>query len=260
MSTGTAMKVYEDESEFDALNKSSETAIAMRENWDGEEFSELDLIRVKTPADGNLIWQVNSVSGIEHLEAIEGICVFKAYKGLIWPTLEQTKETKRPVVVSNDLRYGKLSIPREEVPPEMMEELDLREIEGQPGVYKWDELPYTQWGTGKNEVGKYAKEHMLLFILRKGECLPLFIQVGAGSLGDMRVFFKRMQNVPYYRAVLSLKLKEATSKGGVKYSKIVPKLIATLSPELGERVVAEYRDRLKDSHEKGMINLNEDDE
>lgn len=258
--SNTALRVYE-ESEFTALSANSESALAMRENTDGDSFSEADLIRVKTPTGGGLFWTVDGVSGPENCEAIEGVIVFKAKKGLIWPSDSDDATAKeKPCVVSNDLKYGKLNVPRKEVPSEMMEILDQNEVEGQPGVYDWENLPWTQWNTGKKGVGKYAKEHILLFILRKNETLPLFIQVGAGSVGDIRKFFIRMQNVPYYRAVVSLKLKQAESAGGKTYSKIVPTMIGTLTPEQGEIVKTIYRDRLQASHEAGKISIDKETE
>lgn len=259
MSTG--LKLYE-ENEIAVLNPNSETAIAMKMNMEGETFSELDLIRVKTPAGGGLHWSVPLISGVQLVEAIEGIVVFKGYKGLIWPTAEQrvnpSGKKDRPVVVTNDMKWGKLMVPREDVPAEMMATLDQHEVKDNPGVYDWATLPYTQWGTGKKGNGKYAKEHQLLFILRKDEALPLFIQVGAGSMGDMRKFFKRMSELPYNRAIVSLKLKEATSLGGDLYSKIVPTLTGKISTESGNKILELYTNRLKASHEAGLIDVAED--
>lgn len=249
MSTG--LKVYEP-SEFAALSPNSDIALAMRENMEGETFSEMDLIRVKIPTGGSTVWNIEGVSGIEATEAIEGVCVFKAYKGLLWPQLESNGEDK-PILVSYDLRTAKLNVPIDDVPEEMMEQLIACELPGHANVYDWTKLPYTQFGTGKNGVGKFAKEHLVLFILRKNEGLPLYIQVGSGSLAVMKKFFIRMQNVPYYRAVVSLSLKAGKSTGGQTYAQMAPRLIGTLSPEVGAVVKSQYTDRLKASHEAGRI-------
>lgn len=260
MSTGL-IRTYE-RNEIAILNPNSEAAIAMKANMEGEEFSEQDFIRVKTPSSGGTIWNVPLISGVQAIGEIEGIIVFKGYKGLIWPYPEQRKNANgkkdRPVVVSNDLEWGKLMVPREEVPPEMMEVLDANEKEGMPGVYDWKNLPYCQWGTGKEGNGKYAKEHQLLFILRKDEALPLFIQVGAGSLKDMRQFFKRMSDVPYHRAIVSLTLKEAPSLSGITYSKIVPKMVGKIDAESGDAIEKMFKERLKKNHEAGLIDVAED--
>lgn len=260
MSTGLTIRQYQS-SEIAALDPTSETAIAFRENNDGESFGISDLIKVKIPSGGGTIWTVSGPSGHESTEAIEGICVFKAPKGVIWPSLEASGDQK-PVVVTNDLVVGKLNIPRDEVPEEMMVELDKCELDGKPGVYDWAKLPYTQWGTGKNGVGKYAKEQMLLFILRPGELLPLFVQVSPGSVKNLRQFFLRSKQV-YYRQVISLKLKEEKSKppkddpskGGIKYSQIIPTQTGEISADDGVKIVKAYRDPLKAKHEAGLIEL-----
>lgn len=258
MSTSTALKLYE-ASEFTAFDPECEAAIALRTNTEGEGFGQQDLIRVKMPTGGGTIWTIEGVSGPEAVGAIEGICVFKGYKGLIWPTLEEEKEKHPPVVVSNDLITGKLNVKRDEVPPEMMETLDKYEVDGMPGVYRWADLPYCQWNTGKNGRGKYAKEHMLLFMLRAqlGEVLPLYIQAGVASLATLKRFFLRLP-VQYHCAYISLALKAKENDDGKPYCEILPTLKGKIPQEFWGRIETEYKDKLKKSHEAGLIDVGKD--
>ena len=251
MST-TALKVYES-SEIAALDKNSEAALAFRENNQGESFGVNDLIRVKVPSAGGTIWTIEGPEGKEQVESIEGIIVFKAPHGIIWRS-DDISPGEKPVVVSNDLVTGKLNIPREEVPEELMELIDSAEIKGNPGVYDWAKLPQTQWGTGK-----YAKEQILMFVLRPNELLPLLIAATPGSVGNIKKFFLRTK-ISHYRMLVSLKLKEAISKGGIKYSQIIPEHIGTISPADGLKICEQYRDPLKSKHEAGLIELDRSSE
>lgn len=248
MSTGLIQYKRED---FLAITEGSEIAEAMKENMvEGDVFSEQDLTRVKTPAGGGLHWTVDGPGGPEVCSEIEGLLVFNCRQGLIWKSLEVDKNRDKPIVRSSDLIYGKLNVPEEEVPPEMLAVLKQHELPDQPGVYNWADLPYTQFGTGKKGQGKFAKESRVLFILRKGDAWPLMIKCGPGSLGEVQKFIKRLQ-VPQYRAVVGLSLKVETSRGGDDYSMIVPKYKGCLTAEEGAIVKAMYTDRLRSSHEAG---------
>jgi hypothetical protein len=248
----TALKVYEN-NEIAALDPNSEAALAFRENNEGTSFDVSDLIRVKVPSGGGTIWTIEGPSGKESVESIEGVIVFKAPHGVIWRS-DDPSPGEKPVVVTNDLVTAKLNIPREEVPEDMMESLDSAEINGRPGVYDWAKLPQTQWGTGKKGHGKYAKEQILLFILRPNELLPLFLAVPSGSIKNLKKFFLQA-SLPYYRMLVSLKLKEEKSKGGIKYSQIIPTHSGTISPENGLKICEMYRDPLRTKHEAGLIEL-----
>ena len=248
----TALKVYES-SEIAALDPNSEAALAFRENNQGSAFDVGDLIRVKVPSAGGTIWTIEGPAGKEQAESIEGVVVFKAPHGIIWRS-EDISPGEKPIVVSNDLVTGKLNVPREEVPEELMDSIDVAEISGNPGVYDWAKLPQTQWGTGKKGHGKYAKEQILMFILRPNDLLPLFVAVPSGSIKNLKKFFLHC-TTPYYRMLVSLKLKEAISKGGIKYSQIIPEHIGTISPADGMKICAQYRDPLKSKHEAGLIEL-----
>jgi hypothetical protein len=248
----TALKVYEN-NEIAALDPSSEAALAFRENNQGTSFDVGDLIRVKVPSAGGTIWTIEGPEGKEQTESLDGIVCFKAPHGIIWRS-DDISPGEKPVVVSNDLVTAKLNVPREEVPEDLMDSLDSAEIKGQPGVYDWAKLPQTQWGTGKKGHGKYAKEQVLMFILRPNELLPLFLAVPSGSIKNIKKFFLHCK-LPYYRMLVSLKLKEAVSKGGIKYSQIIPEHVGTIPAESGVQICELYRDPLRTKHEAGLIEL-----
>jgi hypothetical protein len=256
MST-SALKVYES-SDIAALDPNSEAALAFRENNQGSGFDVGDLIRVKVPSAGGTIWTIEGPEGKEQTETLEGVVVFKAPHGIIWRS-DDISPGEKPIVVSNDLVTGKLNVPFDEVPKEMMEAIESAEIKGNPGVYDWAKLPQTQWGTGKKGHGKYAKEQILMFILRPGDLLPLFLAVPSGSIKNLKKFFLHCK-MPYYRMLVSLKLKEAISKGGIKYSQIVPEQTGSISAADGMKICELYRDPLKSKHEAGLIEIDRSSE
>jgi hypothetical protein len=254
----TALSVYE-RNDFAAIAENSTIAEALKENMlPGDKFSEMDLIRVKTPAGGGLYWEIEGDSGPSG--EIEGVLVFNAWLGLLWPSLE-TGSGVKPLVRSNDLAIAKLNMTPEEIEDavskgvlqqQMVDELEKHELPGQPGVYRWNDLPWTQQGTGKNGIGKFAKENRLMFVLRKNDSWPLVIKAGPGSLGSMSKLIKRL-SVPQYRAVVGLKLQVKESKGGQKYSEIIGAEKGQLDAETGAILKAMYTDRLRESHEAGRV-------
>lgn len=250
------------------LDPNSESMMALKANMDGESFGQGDLIRVKTPGSGGTIWTIEGPAGAEAVKAIEGICVFKAKKGVIWASQDDDASMEDPpVVVSNDLKIGRLNFDMKEgipdyVPEEMMETLIAHELSEadmvarglryQPGCYDWEKLPYCQWGTGKGGRGKYAKEHLLLFMLRPqlGEVLPLFIQAGVASVSALKKFFLHV-NCPYNWAFISLGLEKHDDPK--PHSRIVPQLLGKVPPQYRKTIQTMYTDKLKESHEAGLI-------
>jgi hypothetical protein len=257
MTETTAMAVCS-RNDFLAIATDSDVALAIQENMqDGDSFSMTDLVRVKTPSSGSLFWTIPEVSGETVEKLIEGVIVFQAKQGILWPSLDSSGDSK-PVLVTNDMKHARLNCEESEVPSDMMAELQKHELPGNPGVYDWAKLPYTQFGSGKNGIGKFAKETRLLFILRKNDPWPLVIRVGPGSLKAVTQFIMRL-TVPYYRAVVSLSLKKQTSKGGQDYSEIVPVLTAVLNTEDGEVIKERYTNRLKHDFDSGKLQIETED-
>lgn len=258
VSMSTAITVYE-RNDFAALAEGSAISEAMKENMlPGDKFSEMDLIRVKTPAGGSKYWEVEGDPA--PTAEIEGVLVYNAWLGLLWPSME-TGSGVKPLVRSNDLIIGKLNMTEEDIAEavskgdlsqKMVDELAKHELPNQPGCYRWADLPWMQDGTGKNGIGKFAKENRLLFVLRKSDAWPLVIKAGPGSLASMSRMIKRL-GVPQYRAVVSLKLQEDVSRSGVKYSKIIGEQKGSLDAATGAMLKSMYTDPLRASHEAGRV-------
>lgn len=256
------LKVYEI-NDIPALDPNSESATAWRENNEGQSIRESDLIRVRTPGDGETLWSITTPAGTETTDTIEGVLVYKAFKGAVWASQEPAQGQK-PMIVSNDLKTAVLNpqLNVAMIPPPAIEEFNRCVIPGQPGIADWSKLAWTQWGTGASGNGKWANEQQLLFILRDGDFMPLLVQVNAASMNDIRKFFLQAKTVPYFMMRVALQLKADVSKpapngtgGNVEYSKVVMRLTGVLSAAAGRLICTQYRDGLREQHEAGLVNI-----
>lgn len=273
VSMGTEMKLY-DRNDFLALTEGSDVAEAMAENMDSSGFSERDLVQVKTPSGGGVHWTIKGATGQESTPYIEGVIVYRCLKGVLWKKDEVGEE--KPVLVSDDMKYGVLVSDWNDVPEDMQEVLEKHEVpletvrldpryanvpeESVPRMFYWDgpnKLPYCEFGSSlkPKSKGKRAKDYQILYVLRANEGMPLRIQVGPTSIAPVRKFFNQMSDVPHYRAVVKLGLKEDKNANGVLYSMINPERIGVLGKEAGEIIKKNYKDVIKAAHEQGRLNL-----
>lgn len=275
---GTEMKLYERD-DFLALTAGSDVAEAMAENMDESGFSERDLIQVKTPSGGGVHWAIKGATGQESTPFIEGVIVFRCLKGVLWKSDEQGED--KPVLVSDDMKYGRLTCEWIDVPADMQEVLAKHEVPVEtirldvaykdvpedmiPRLFYWDgpnKLPYCEFGSSlkAGSKGKRAKDYQVLYVLRKNEGMPLRIQLGPTSIMPMRKFFNQMSDVPHYRAYVKIGLREEKNAKGILYSIVNPERVGVLSKEAGDILKKNYKDVIKAAHERGQLNLVSADE
>lgn len=245
MSTATAntgLTVIES-SRFMALDPNNAQMVALKENLaaSGESLTPSDLVRVKTPAGGGTNWEVpNALGAPELTPALSGIMVLYKTAGVLWPT-DDAKEGTMPVLRTFDLQTAEQVGP---IPDDMIDVLERFRIDDRH--FNWKDLPYNQFGTGKNGQGKRCKEQRMMFLLRENDPFPLMLTAQPGSLKPVTGFIKKLAfQVPYYRAIVELKLEKKVSKSGQAFSQIVPALRGVLSTEDGARVKREYTDVLE---------------
>ena len=259
--TSTALAVLT-RNNFLAIADDSEMRRALEANMlEGDTFSEGSLIRVKTPSAGALKWTINGISGPEEVTEIEGAMVFQCKRGVLWRSLDPTPGSK-PVLSTSDLKLARMVCDKRDVPKDMLAQIEncvvkLAEKEGESDIYDWAALPYTQYGSGRNGQGKFAKEQRVLFVLRKTDAWPLMINVQPGSLRAITNFIMQLP-VPFWRAVIGLSLKTSKSGAGIDYSEIVPRLKGILSEEDGQLLYSRYTAGLKASYEAGKLHVDEE--
>lgn len=194
----------------------------------GESIGPSDLIRVPTPTGGGVTWEVPTLTGeSESCKELTGVLVYYQKCGVLWPSEEPT-ENASPVLRTWDL------ITAEQIgviPDDMKPVLEKHRIDERH--FRWDTLPYNQFGSGKAGRGKRVKEQRMMFILRPGDVFPILVTAQPGSLANVTSFIKRlpMSGVQYWGAIVSLGLEKSQNSSGQPFSKIAPRLAGKLSAE-----------------------------
>lgn len=229
-------------SKFLVLRPESDLAEAMAANIpDGEEITESSLTRVKTPSGGALAWEVDELEGTKNVDKITGALVFFHRAGVLWPTTDPVPGTL-PLLRTDDLRtayivgedYGNI------------DKTELEQYKIDDGLYDWKNLPWNQFGTGKNGNGKRCEESRTMCVLREGDIFPLLIRAKPGSLRTVVPFIQKL-TIPYWRVIIELSLSKQISRGKQEYSRIEPRLAGELSREEGAQVRLLYTDRMSES-------------
>ena len=227
-------------SRFLAIRPNSDIAEALQANLaTGETLRESDLTRVKVPGGGGTRWTIPSVTGEESADEIVGVLVYYAPRGVLWPSQDPGKSL--PVLISSDLRTArKVGDDIGDLDPRVLDSMHLG-----GGVYDFRGTAeggkniYNDFGSGKNGIGKRAKESRVICLLRENDTFPLLINAPPGSLKTVAPFVKKLP-VAHFRAVVALKLAKVKSKGGIDYAQIVPTMVGQLSSEEGHAIKRMY--------------------
>lgn len=226
---------------FESLTPDSRQMAILLANMDGEPFSEMDLTKVRTPAGGGLTWEIDANGNVETTQEIVGVLAAMGKRGVLWPYDDPSDS--RPVIVSNDLKVGyRVSDDLGHIDPKALEKYRTGDRR-----YDWEAIstsPEFGPGSGKGGVGKRVKESRILAIKRDSDVLPILVSVGPGSLGEFMPWAKKL-TVFHWEAVVGLRLEKDKSKGGQPYSRIVPRLVGTLSEEQAKFVLKNYTEPLK---------------
>lgn len=227
---------------LDPKGEYAESLSAMAET--GEMLSPSDLIRVKTPTGGSTTWMIPGPAGDMAEPTITGALVFYQVCGVLWPTVDfQTGSI--PVLKTLDLIKAEQVGP---IPDDMVEVLEPYRIDEQH--FHWSEasgMPYNQWGSGKDGIGKRCKEQRMLFILRPEDPFPLLITAQPGSLKNVSQWFKRipLARIPFWRVIVELSLEKVTNKAGQDFARIVPKIVGQVDKKTGDEFKRTWTNKLK---------------
>lgn len=228
--------------DYPALAPNSRQAQIIAANLDGEPMTEMDLVKVPTPAGGGTTWNIDANGNTESTDEIVGLLVAVGKRGVLWP--KDDPSDMRPVLVSHDLLVGYRvgdEVSLGDIDPAALERYRIGDRR-----YDWAALstgPEFGYGAGKSGSGKKVKEARILAILREGETWPILVTVGPGSLRNWLPFQKRLPAFPW-ECVVGLKLQKVKSSGGQPYSQIVPRVVGVISEEQGAVAKKVYHDSL----------------
>lgn len=204
---------------------------------------ELNFDRVKIPAGGGLHWQVpgDDPDRPDSFDELLGVIVDHHPVSALW--LDQyTGGANAPDAQSVD---GKTQV----IAPGVAERC-LAAGRPVPSTILAS-CPYNQWGSvgliGGTGNGKATKNMHRLYLLREGELLPIVVVVSPGSLKNFGDYLQRSilsKGLRSTDVVTSIKLRQATSGGGITFSQAVFALNERLDQAAIESVRA-YAEQLR---------------
>lgn len=177
------------------------------------------------------------------LENPEGIIIDVAYTGELWPDSYVPGGTKRrPYIVANDLKQGPngtvtgLAYRVGDDPGTLdVAAIEAAEVEGQPGVYHYEKLPGTQFGTAENGGGKYAKEGYVLTCILRDQELPVRLKSSAGSIRYIKKFLGDLFRKVGVPSKALVRFESAQASGGYGHTIVRGVFIERLSDAIHEQ-------------------------
>jgi hypothetical protein len=202
---------------------------------------EFDLIRTGIPAGGAQQWTIPDAGG-EPLSVpeLEGIIIFHGDRRAFWlKSFDETGGGVPPDCSSINGRQG-LGI--------------IRGEEGQdPKPRACKTCPMAQWGSGNPENpednSQACTQRKVVFIIRKGDILPMVIDLAPTSIGPFKQFAMQLtsRGIPFYGAIVGMGLRveaDGGPSGKIRYSVVNPRLISRLDDET-TRVMRSVREAIE---------------
>ena len=177
------------------------------------------------------------------LDDIVAIILHCNYYGELWPeSWSANGQKRRPYIVANDLKQGPNGTVtgfayRVGDDPGTLDvaAIEAAEVEGQPGVYHYEKLPGTQFGTAENGAGKYAKEGYILTCLVKGQDLPVRLKTSAGSIKYIKKFLGDLFRKVGLPSKALVRFESAQASGGYGHTIARGVFIEKLSDSIHEQ-------------------------
>lgn len=236
---------------IEALTENAEMGVV-------EPLTVRDLIMVKMPSGETSKWIVDDLGGTEMFDELVGVPVLYKPAGVIWPYAKQTPGVM-PYIRTTDLKVG---VEVGEDPGDL--DLDLLQTcqtgtdEQGRMLFDWQAIRKAFWNVD-TETGKRVKESRLICLLRPDSNIPIVVRISPASLKPVVSFFKLLMNeVPLFRAVISLGLEKAEAEDGTKYYKATIKQTGTLSREEGQVIKQVYTQRLGGALEEVATSMDSD--
>ena len=237
----TALTVY-NKAGFMALSTDGDMAALLDDLKDvGMELTPADIPRIKFPQGGGTRWEVPRPDGESDLvKEIVGAFVYFQKAAVLWPSFDPAPGTP-PVLRSWDCQTADLI---GEVPPEMVETIAKYTLpNGKVNIREADGFPYSQWGSGKEGIGKRMKESRMCFVLPPDQPMPFLINVPSGSIKIFDPWFKSLvarMRVHYTATVVGFALDSVPSKRGMDYARLMPRVAGLLDPETRDALRAQW--------------------
>jgi hypothetical protein len=192
----------------------------LRETIGEGNLNPFDLDKVKVPAGGGQSWEVQTLDGVQPMQAIEGIILHFKDPRAYWK--EKMGDGNKPPDCKSD--DGLVGV-------------------GSPGG-DCLKCPLAQFGTATDEKGNPAagqacKQMRMMLFLRQDSILPMLIMLPPTSLKNAKQYFMRLAgNGLHFRAVVTqLRLEKTKNAKGTAYSVVTMSRSRDLNKEELERVM-----------------------
>jgi len=190
-------------------------------NMGGEALSISDMVTIKMPLGGAIVWTLPSSGEDEVVKTFEGIIVHSQIQRTYWKEPFSGKgKGGPPDCFSNDATYGT----------------------GTPGG-KCGDCPNDKFGTAHNGKGKACATKRIMFILQQDSLLPSVIRAPVGSLKNSREYLGKLasERQAMFTVVTEFGLEKVSNKDGIEYSAITMKKTKSLTDEEVE-IIKKYRE------------------
>jgi hypothetical protein len=174
--------------------------------------------RIKFPSGGMLAFEVPSDEGSDVSKELTGVIIDQVSTNTYWSS-KFTGEQQQPDCFSGDGKIGRRSATAKMPwPGDSME---------------CSACPLNQYGSETGGKGKACKNMRKLYMVREGEILPVEITIPPSSLAAWQTYSVQLTTKvkPLDGVVTKIKLKKATSAGGIEYSQGVFSKVADLTPD-----------------------------
>ncbi len=205
----------------------------------GEALSVGDLIRVKVPSGGVPMWLIPDIEGDKYQDTIRGILVYWRDNKNMWRKELGDGGGGTPP----DCRGVQVELP--EGGKVWMGRGD-RDGNGNMGPHDCSTCAFNQFGSAEKGDGKKCKDTRMFGVLTQDGILPMVLNAPATSIKPMKKFLIGLagKRMPYWSAVVDLKLAKEKNDAGIDYCSISPVLVEPLTGTDKERLRT-YKDMLK---------------
>lgn len=239
---GTALAVQK--SDLVALNPQSPEVEAMLYNIKmAGGVKDKDLRRVKNPSGGSVMFEIHSPGNTgepEYTRELEGVVLAVVERRMLWKD-KNVGTGELPVCSSKDMVSGRLRTKGEgddkqlDIPTEI---LQVATPGGNDGLCAG--CFFDTWGSavdanGKPAKGKRCSEVRVVYLLQRGDILPVKMTIPPSSLGSWRQALLGLKFKIDKGGVIKLSLQSVKPKGGgPAFAQYHIESVAPLTPEARE--------------------------
>lgn len=221
--TQNALTIPDDQPETGIValdTPSTELAEIFGGNLAGMDIQPSDLTRIKIPGSGGTHWQFETADGPQSVPSITGVIVHKQNTRGWWAIDLDDAGEAPPACSSRDSVTA--TVNDEQIPA------------GYDGPLPTGVCATCPLAAYDDRAGRTpCQKRLQMYVLHADEFLPVIVDLPQTSIKPMRQFLLRLSSArkPIGSVVVQLGLEQVKSRGGIKYSVVVPRKVNELTPD-----------------------------